>query len=85
MIVIAVHIVVEHSAELFEKLHEKMIKKMLVAPMFYFESTSSSKLINKLSGDLKKVDNEIIPKFRNTVSAITILMTFIYNILFAYL
>ena len=58
---------------------------MLVAPMFYFESSSSSKLINKLSGDLKKVDNEIIPKFRNIVSAITILLTFIYNILFAYL
>jgi hypothetical protein len=62
-----------------------MIKKILIAPMFYFESTSSSKLINKLSGDLKKIDNEIIPKFRIIVSAITILLTFIYNILFAYL
>ena len=62
-----------------------MIKKILIAPMFYFESTSSSKLINKLSGDLKKIDNEIIPKFRIIVSSITILLTFIYNILFAYL
>lgn len=62
-----------------------MIKKMLIAPMFYFERISSSKLINKLSGDLKKVDNEIIPRFRIIVSSITILLTFIYNILYAYL
>lgn len=36
LIVIAVHIIVENSAELFEKLHGKMIKKLLIAPMFYF-------------------------------------------------
>jgi ABC-type multidrug transport system fused ATPase/permease subunit len=53
----------EYNSDYFVNLHRAMVLKLLTAPMSYFETTSVSKTMNKLSTDLKKVDSEVIPQF----------------------
>lgn len=62
-----------------------MIRNLLAAPMTYFETTSISNSMNKLSHDLKKVDMEVITQFRNTVFFISLGGSFVGNSLITYI
>ena len=61
-----------------------MIRNLLAAPMTFFETTSISDSMNKLSHDIKKVDNETVSQFRNTVFYISLGTSFIVNSVIAY-
>lgn len=62
-----------------------MIRNLLAAPMTYFETTSISDSMNKLSHDIKKVDNETVTQFRNTVFYISLGTSFIANSVITYI
>ncbi len=53
--------------------------------MAYFETTSASKTMNKLSSDLKKVDGELITQFRSTIYFICVTISFIANSIYVYI
>jgi ABC-type siderophore export system fused ATPase/permease subunit len=75
----------EYNSDFFVNLHRAMVLNLLTAPMSYFETTSVSKTINKLSSDLKKVDDEVIPQFRNTIYFIGSSTSFVANSIYAYI
>lgn len=62
-----------------------MVLNLLIAPMSYFETTSVSKTMNKLSSDLKKVDGEVIPQFRSTIYFIGLTTSFVANSIYVYI
>jgi ABC-type multidrug transport system fused ATPase/permease subunit len=62
-----------------------MALNLLIAPMSYFETTSVSKTMNKLSSDLKKVDGEVIPQFRSTIYFIGLTTSFVANSIYVYI
>lgn len=66
-------------------MHYDMLKKIVMAPMSFFQTTPSSDIINKISVDLKKVDSIVMPNFRNMLYILAITLAFVINVVMTYI
>ena len=82
---IGIHCFVEYNSKFFTRLHRAMVLNLLIAPMAYFETTSISNTMNKLSTDLKKIDAEVVPQFRNAVYFVSLGLSFVSNSIYIYI
>ena len=65
-------------------MHYEMLRKIVMAPMSFFQSTPTSDITNKLAVDLKKVDSIVMPNFRNMLYILAITLAFVINVVITY-
>ena len=76
--------IIQHKSSVFMSMHYEMLRKIVMAPMSFFQSTPNSDITNKLAVDLKKVDSIVRPNFRNMLYILAITLAFVINVVITY-
>ena len=62
------------AAEASRKIHHSLLDKTMHAPMMFFETTPTGRVLNRFSSDLDLIDAKIPMQLKNFLSCLTMIL-----------